>query len=520
MTSSSKRLAEEEAKPSRASKRQAAIPSTTRMTRSAYKQLTTDNTHAVVALNPGLATVPRSRKKAGGKTTRTADAPPRASTVVNSPTKLEMLPATTYVVAPSKPARQACSVPVVVYAVAPLPDGGEIRAPIRMGSEVRPPHNKLLCKKALQKAAERACVPVACMGGNVPLTISYIPARQRSPKAQTARAREWSHSSQISPTSGPVQFCAPPTSSFPGQQRASWTSGSSDSKASERTADTEIPWRDCTRFNSGWLTESVDKHQDLESTVDMDLCMTPEKESMPAVMEATYAVECVQQATELFARELAAQELEQYSELAVAEISVAPSPVDIFHEDMYVSQTMRGFNATLCNVSTMEWAASEDGTKSSHLGFNGILADSPWPMDHSQAPLPSSATDEPAAAAYMETVPSSDATGSLPSIAESKEESCPSPSVKALFTSRIQQQAAKREANLQREKELRAQLIHMRNDRVRRVPQNVLVRAVDGSMSIATVLEAPSAAQSWPSHWLTEEDRYSVEEYEEDTVSY
>lgn len=515
MNLTNKRQADEEPKPARASKRRAAASTpTTRMTRSAYKQLSAKNGVAV-ELNPGLKNAPKQRKKAThvlstsvspSKTCLTDAQQPctsaKTSSRSGSSMELEMLPATTYV-PPHKPSKQHARVPSVIYALSATPDGQNICAPIRMGSAIKVStnNNSLSVTVTHQDAANPGGpAPVAYMGGAVPLTISYNakPARvNESRQTQVAQRRAPSGSSLISPLSGPVQPCAPPTPSLLGPAPVVSPGSACSNANGVFEAPARVGWS--TLFHQGWMDGFVDHGGVKDMEMDVDYYKAPEDSSAPAVKEATYAVESIEEAEQLFENEMIAQALEQCSELPVVDISVTKSPTDMFHEEMYFSQMTEDeksqsveYVAAAADIDAMYWTTGSENTGTSGSSQQGTAESKPS-TEQIETPL-SSLSKKP----KLDFSPSSHGVRK-PSAQRAKSFS-PLP------------------ANLLREKELRAQLIASR--KARRLMQNILVRAFDGTLSIASVDRASAMPPSWSSHWQMDEDHYSVEEYDEDTVSY
>ncbi|CAN8102453.1 unnamed protein product [Discula destructiva] len=500
-----KRQADEELQPTRGSKRRAVLP-TTRMTRSAYKQLSASN-DVVVELHQGLTMAPRQRKKPASKKTCIAD-----TQQIDLPTKSNTKTETS---------NQTMRVPSAVHAPKATLDSQQVCAPIRIRSNTKPMKKEATPEAALQSMVSKACskgaawlaaanpggpAPVAYMGGKVPLTISY-----ESPPPAAGRHRDVSHSSLISPCSGPAQVCVPPTPSLLGPSRGSSSSESEGFEAPQMLS------KDWTRFNSGWVAGFVAKDHAAEGGMDGELRKMSEVEPVPAVVEAMYAVESVEEATNLFANEMAAWQVEQCSELPVVEFAVAKSPVDVSHEEMHRSQMKASSKPKpISKVGEMDWTSRKEDM-SLNRGYDGTT-------EHSEAPLPSlSSTKTSKRPSPVCLKPTSSppfarnpvqTSCDLPMPKQSNQVSFPSPRMGC-------QKTAPSKANRVREKELRAQLIKMRKARARGTPQNMLVRKPDGSISITTVEQDQSVTwSSWPSHWQMDEDGYSVEEYDEDTVSY
>lgn len=503
-----KRQADDDHQPNRASKRQAVIP-TTRITRSS-RRLNANNGSAE-QLHPGLPMEPRKRKK---------PVPPAVTqqrrSRADNHVELTVLPATTYVPAPKIPADQApAEAPSVIYAMGITPDGREIRAPIRIGSDRRVHHHQ---PQALatsvttgQEMAEGGPrlgaanpggpAPIAYMGGDFPVATAHttgVPPREDARRSNPQqRHSKSSHSSLISPKSGPAQVCSVPTPSRADDPRPSWAPGSTDPDTLSALFEIKLDW---SRLNPDWLSRGG------------DMWKAPEDEAEAAVVEASYSVDSLEEASELIANEMDAQDFGQGIETPVEEILVPDSPQDISPKNITLSQ-IRGASdpaivdcdASVLSLDTMEWTRSEEATEELDLDSGAATFRSTMPTMSTQPSLPATR-------------------GSLP---DSKTESVfpqlttPEPSKNTFAPSTADVPShpnlQQRIANLQREKELRDRLIEMRRPRktapLPRV-QNVLVREADGSMSIIITQDTHVP------NWDMEEDQYSVEEYEEDIVSY
>lgn len=523
MKLSNKRQADEELKPARVSKRKAATPApTTRMTRSAYKQLIAKNASAA-ELNPGLSTTPRQRKEAVPSISSTASpsttclthgqqlcTPP--TSLSGSSMELEMLPATTYV-PPSQPTKQHSRPLSVIYALSATPDGQKICAPIRMGSasnaSTKTPQSETAAVHP-DAANPGGPAPIANMNGPLlPLTISYN-TRPESVQTQNPRRRRPSGSELISPLSGPVQQpCAPPAQSRISRVHM-WDSSPADPVDNGFQSGFEaaimLYWKTKNIFHPGWIEGFVD-NGDENMEMNMEYCKAPEDMSAPAITEATYSVGSFDEAAELFENDMVAQAVEQCSELPVVDIPVTKSPTDIFHEEMYFAQMTEDttpnveYDAAAADIDAMEWVPKSEVLETSGPGHQGPSGNK-RSAEHVEALLSSSSKRAKLDFSANSFAPSERAQEFAASTtpAQRRESFRPSP------------------ANLLREKELKARLIASR--KARRHMQNILVRAPDGTLSIASADQASAEPSTWSSQWQMDEDHYSVEEYDEDTVSY
>lgn len=503
MRQNNKRPAEEEAQPSRTSKRQAAAPSR-RITRS-MRKMNEDN-GIPVQLHLGLPTASRPRKK---------PAP-------SAPTQRKCTP----VQAPEQAATHVDPVaqPAAIFSSAPGEPG----------------------KHATEAANPGGPAPVADMCSTIPAIITSCHTDVPPQKSGiwgisiSRQLRASSNSSQISPRSGPAPVCsvAPPShaqTAYP--QLDSGLHGIKDIQ--KRPTDIMLAW---SLLFPAWVevpraefTPAVVRAADLVKSIKQagsDVCKATQTECKPAVLNATYLVSSIKEAGELLANEMDAQEVDETLELPV---------VEIFPDD-FVSQASEHFSPMNVELSpvVVECAADNDSsadkiecpehvehTKERDLQCNTAMPDRATPTENikmcdppasvepfcrSNAPSPSTTRGSICAVAveqslsHAKPLSESSKTTSVPTTAADMPRLPPSPR-------KTRQQIA----NLKREKELRAKLIEMRKaKRMARQPcvQNVLVRTSDGSMSIIT------AKAVHVTNWDLEDDQYSVEEYEEDTVSY
>lgn len=547
MTPSNKRQADEEPKPARTAKRRAAAPPppTTRLTRSAFKQLSAKN-DAAATLHPGLTAAPRQRKRVEFSTITSVASPKPCLKDAQPPceipnrsgsstTKLELLPATTYI-SPCMHPKPHFRAPSVIYAMSKTPDGQIICMPIRMGSAITKASTKkrTLSGTAIHSVQKEAAnpggpAPVAYMSPSpapapvqapVPLTLAYNaqPARVHgSTEIQIPRRRRaHSHSSQISPCSGPAaaSYAAVPPTSSRLEPAPPWAvpSGPFGPPLDGLNGPPEqVDVR--TLFYPGWLYGFVDDGRfakEMELEVVGDCKAASEDRSLPpAVMEATYEVGSVEEAEVLLDGEMRAQAWEQCAELPVVEIEVEQSPTDIFHEESYFSQMIEDsychdaeYAAAAAEIDAMDWSAESENLGTSGSSEQAPFESTPPPNEHIETPISSSskkAKPDFSRSSYEASEPVREFAGPN-TFAQRIASFCPSP------------------ANLRREKELRARLIASR--KARRLMENILVRATDGTLSIASAQQTSSVPPCWSSQWQMDEDHYSVEEYDEDTVSY
>lgn len=531
-----KRQADDELQANRASKRQATIP-TTRMTRSSRKL--NERSGISVLLNPGLPMGPRTRRKppqvARTKTVQQECIPGHFTSRANSSVELTILPATTYVPALHEPTEK---VPVkahsVIYAVGTAPDGREICAPIRIGSDrrdhCRPEvsistgHGTTKDCSWLEAANPGGPAPIAYMSGDFHMATTNTTdapthkGAQRISIHQRRKIPSHRSSSLISPRSGPVKFGSIPIPSRADVPRLACASGLMNTGTPFLPEAFTLDW---TMLNPDWLNRSD------------EMWMASRAEPDLAVTEAFYPVDSLAGVAELLENEIDAQSFKQDMEPPIVEIFASEPPyADIFHEDPSRSHIEEDFDSVADIVygpsdsplDAMIWSASET-TEVPELDSDTVMSGLTMLQEHV---IPSSLPTA-ADASHYDNTPSE--RGSSPedtillsqpityatAAISSKKSSGPS-SVDILSLLEYQQKAEQQVANLQREKELRMRLIASRKARKTAplpcIVRNVLVRKTDGSMSIITTGDPQLP------NWAMEEDQYSVEEYEEDTVSY
>lgn len=537
---------ESEAQPSRATKRQAVIP-TTRVTRSTRK-LNEDNGISV-QLDPGLSMAPRRRKKQAWSTATTTTTPwatlqkctpPSAVEAVPSRAanhvELVILPASAYVPAPRvQPVRQApTKPPSVIYATGITPDGQHICAPIRIGSD-RParsqPEVMAVAVTTDQEMTEAAPwlesanaggpAPVAYMGDDFPMGITCITDLPPHQNPQRKNSQQWrrepSHSSLISPRSGPVQLCMIPTPSRPNAPRLPLAQDSRTDADIPITATKKIK-QDWTNLNPDWLSKGD------------EMWKLPKFAPKPAVVDATYSVNSLEEAAELLANEMCAHDFEQYIESPVVDIFAADSLQGVVDEDLHVSQMSDDCDpvivecgARVPSLDSMEWTMGDATTEVPDVRSDDSISDLTSCTEYTRTscslnaanPFPSpsnSSTKGSVSGCIIERDHRHPTT-----IMEPFKSTLTSPVADVPTLPDLHQKTAQQIANLKREKELRKKIIEMRRARMaapRTCVQNVLVRAPDGSLSIVTTQDTAVT------NWGVEEDQYSVEEYEEDSVSY
>lgn len=500
MRQNNKRPAEDEAQPSRTRKRQAAATST-RITRSMRK--TNEDNGIPVQLHRGLPTVSRQRKKA-----TTSASTQRECTSVQAPEQ-----AATDV----EPVAQ----PAAISSTAPGEPG----------------------KHATEAANPGGPAPIADMGCSIPMIITSCHTHFTPQMSDIwgisikRRVRAPSNSSQISPLSGPARDCSVATPSHAQPAYPELDTGFLGIDSTQKVpADImpgtlnagrmEVPGA---RFKSADII-ATGFHKSIKEA-GSDLCKATQTECKPAVLNATYLVNSIEEAGELLANEMDARKVDENQELPVVEIfpddivsqdSEDPSPMDVALSPVIVRCDANGSSS-----DNLECTVPVESTEVRDLQCNTAVAEEaaptediktccpPTPVEafcRSNAPSPSTTRGSISAVGIEKNLAHakplsehSEATSTSTTVADVPR---PPPSPK-----KTRQQIA----NLKREKELRARLIEMRRaKRMARQPcvQNVLVRTSDGSLSVIT------AKAAHVTNWDLEDDQYSVEEYEEDTVSY
>ncbi|KAJ4387091.1 hypothetical protein N0V93_007678 [Gnomoniopsis smithogilvyi] len=522
MTLGTKRQADVEPQPSRPKKRQAAPP-TARITRSSRKV----NGDAV-QLNPGLPMERRHRKKPvvsvpNQRECRIAEAPSQ----IDSPGEPVCLPAAMYIPATSKPVEQASAESASnVCALRNMPECRGICAPLLTGSDRKARrHPEVITTDAPRAANPGGPAPIAYMGGDIPIASTYPtddpPDEDDSQAISLKRLRRTlSHSSLISPRSGPVQICSIACPSRPDDSESAGTSSSAVvTKTMILFTEDKVDW---SRLDPEWLKGGDEMWRAASMS-----------EPKPVVVEATHSVNLLEQEREPLSEKMNAQDHGDDVESHVVDIPVSRSTEDVVDESMNAPATgvdsepviaESGANALpvdsmKCSVSVQEIiklpVLQPDATMSD-LSTSVEYTNAPCPPEsvdlfhHSDEPPPSGKGPEIDCIVERDTPRPSTATIPFKSISASPtaDVSCPpkSPS-----------KTAQQIANLHQEKQLKEKLIRLRKARLTAAHscvQNVLVRSPDGSMSIITTQGTHGA------NYDMEEDRYSVEEYEEDSVCY
>lgn len=511
MTLNNKRQVEDEPQLSRPKKRQTATP-TTRITRS-LRKLNGD----AVKLNPGLPMGLRQRKKPITSAPTVEAASPTVSHSMQAFLPLNLCGSTA-----CDPVEQAAvKTPSVIFAMKTTPEGQEICGPILNGSD------RIVCSQpeAMVLDDTRAAnpggpAPIAYMGGYIPITFTYLTDASPFGNAQhisllKRRRRKLSHSSQISPRSGPVQACSiasPFRADYPGTPESA--ASAAEVKTTNQAKGFKLEW---SMLNPEWRQEGYEIWKALKS------------EPTPAVVEATYSVRSLEQAAELLQNELEAQSVDENLDLPVVEVVVFGCRRDTVDESVRARSTRADSNvvtvepgANASSLDTIKGPMSGATTKLRDCQPDETMSKLTMREENTQAVCPretidavrrSDALASPAKDSKADSVIEKD----LPHPTESSNSKISSHTAIMLCLPNSSRETAQKIANLQREKELRAKLIEARRARLtasRPCVQNMLVRSADGSLSIV------STQSSHGANCVMDEDQYSVEEYEEDSVSY
>lgn len=513
MRQNNKRPAEDELQPSRTRKRQAAAPST-RITRSMRK--TQEDSANPVRLHSGLPTASRQRKKPTPSALTQ-----RECTLIQAPEQ-----AATHV----EPVAQ----PAAICSSAPGEPG----------------------KHATEAANPGGPAPIADMGSSIPMIITSCHTNIPDQKpgiwgiSIKRRLRAHSNSSQISPLSGPARDCSVDTPSHVQTAYPELDTGLHGIDGTQEGPTDIMPadviatgtYKSIKEVGSdvckATQTKSKPAQEDPKdvmlawSTLFPAWVEVPRAVLKPAVLNATYLVNSIKEAGELLINEIDAQKVDENQELPVVEVfldnivsqdSEHPSPMDMDPGPVIVECVANG-----SSPDNLECTMSVESSEVRDLQCNAAVAEEAAPTENikaccpptpvevfcrSNAPSPSTTSGSLSAGAIEQSLP------------HAKPLSEPSKTTSASSTTAAEmprlppfpQKTRQQTTNLKREKELRARLIEMRKvKRMARQPcvQNVLVRTSDGSMSIIT------AKAAHVTNWDLEDDQYSVEEYEEDTVSY
>lgn len=502
MALNNKRPAEDEIQSSRTRKRQAAA-SSTRITRSMRKII--EDNGIPVQLHLGLPTVLRQRKKLTPSTPAQ-----RECTSVQAPEQAAVL---------VEPVAQ----PVAICSSAPGNPG----------------------KHLAEAANPGGPAPVADMGSNMPVTITSchtdVPPQESDMWSLSinARLRAPSNSSQSSPLSQPAQVCSVATAS-PAQTAHPELDpefhGIEDTQ--EDPADMMLAWSMVkpawTEVCSAVCTPADENATGLVNSIKgagSDGCKANQTESKPAVLNAAYTVSSIQEAGELLANEMDARKVDDNQELPIVEIFLH----DLASQDsehlsprcMELSPVSVECGANSPSTDNPECTMPGESTDVRELQCNAAMGEEAAPTEN----IKTCCAPTPLEAFYRSNAPSLSTTrGSISagvdeqSLHHAKPLCEPSKTASASHTAanmpglpESPKKTAQQIANLKREKELKAKLIEMKRARMmvkQPCVQNVLVRTSDGSLSIIT------AKAAHVTNWDLEDDQYSVEEYEEDTVSY
>lgn len=526
MRQNNKRPADDEFQPSRTRKRQAAVPST-RITRSMRKM--NESNGISMQILPGLPIASRRRNKPV----------PQATTQEESTAVQACGQAATHV-EPVFQLAAVCSQQLsVTHETSITEEGQETCAPICAGESGRA---NLRCEGLAVNATEAANpggpAPIADMGCNIPVKITSCHVDGLPQKADAwgismkQRPRAPSDTSQISPRSGPAQV-----SSISEQSQTDAIDPEKFSglyRIENMPDDTMLSW---SILYPAWVEvpraefrSVVSKEVDVTKKIkdgDDNKLKASQTECTPAVLDATYLVKSIKEAEELLSNEMDARKVEQDQELPVVEIfphdsaqggpqyseQLSPVLVDCCANGLTADNVQyvlldepAEVRDSRCNTATSDRVSPTEGSEASCPPTPLV------PFCRSNAPSPSTTRGSISAPATEQNQPN------VEPLMEPSESTCTSRTdadVSGLPKS--QQKTAQQLANMKREKELRAKLIEMRRaKKATKQPcvQNVLVRAPDGSLSIIT------AEDAHVTDWNLEDDQYSVEEYEEDTVSY
>lgn len=437
----------------------------------------------------------------------------------------------------------AAQQPSVTHGTSIADEGQQICGPIcaEASGRAHPP-----CEGLTVNAAEAANpggpAPIADMGCNIPMEITscHIDGSTRKADVWGVAVRRGlsspSNSSQISPRSGPAQVCSISEHSQTNPVEPETSSGVCEI---ENTPEDLVQawsilypaWVEVPRVEfRPVVSKEVDVAKLIKVGYDNKL-KASQTECKPAVLSATYLVNSIKEAEELLSNEMGAREVEQDQELPVVEIfphdSDPTNSQSSEHSARELSPVLVKCGVDGSSANNLECAVRDDPTEARNSRCNAATSDRvapteafeaccpPTPVEpfcRSNAPSPSTARGSIFVGAIEQNIPSLE-----PLVKPSKNTCTAHTAADMQVLPKSPQKTAQQVANLKREKELRARLIEMRRaKKLSKQPcvQNVLVRTSDGSLSIITAQDANVT------DWDLEDDQYSIEEYEEDTVSY